>query len=395
MQTVTHKSTLRLRRHKIETQKDRFINNLSICQHTPNCPEHCAQRINPDILASWQRSHAYQLNTQCNLPTNDAYAAQLEWEASPLHTAAAPELSHFKHLASQSAIAVAIANPQGKLLWTMVSQTLQGLTKDIHFDVGTNWSEHSHGTNALAVALTTKRPCTVFADEHYSLACRELVCYAAPIIHPQSQQVVGVLDMTMDWQQHTPLAQTAITYMARNIAFRLPAYLPKAELEIHALGSARVVYQGRHLQLSLRQLEILCILTLYPAGMSLDTLHQALCGNESTHPSTVKTILTQLRHLLGGNIASHPYRLLPVVWADFIELSTLLRQHRTADALKLYHGEFLPTSTAPALEVWRHHLEADMENLLYHCTEAQLLIDNADHLLRTPMIRERLIELLV
>ena len=392
MLMIPQKSVLRLRRRKTETQKDRFLNGLSICQHTPHCHAPCKHHIPSDILSSWQRSHHYQLSAFPSQSTDTD--AQHEWESSPLRIAAEPELAYFDKLANESHVALAIADAQGKLLWTQISKSMEKLTKNVNFAVGTHWAEQAVGTNALAVALNTKRPCTVFATEHFSPECEEIVCYAAPIIHPLSQQVVGVLDMAMDWQQHTPLAQTAIAHMARNIAYRLPHYLPKAELEIHALGSAWVLHQGQRVQLSLRQLEILCILTLHPAGLSLDGLHQALCGYESTHPSTIKTIMTQLRHLLKGCIGSHPYRLLVPVWADFLELSSTLRQRRMADALKLYHGEFLPASIAPALETWRHHLEADMENLLYECQEAQILLDNTDNLLCTPIVRERLLELI-
>lgn len=390
MLIAPHQSALRLRRHKAETQKDRFLNDLSICQH--HCSDPCKHRIPPDILLSWQRSRSYSLTQP--FPTLPDANAQHEWTISPLRIAAEPELAYFEQLTHQSNIALAIADAHGKLLWTQMSASMEKLTKNMNFTVGTYWAEHTTGTNALAVALTTQRPCTVFSAEHYLPECHEIVCYAAPIIHPLSQQIVGVVDMVMEWQQHTPLAQTAVAHMARNIAYRLPHYLPKAELEIHALGAAWVLHQGQRVQLSLRQLEILCILALHPAGLSLESLHQALCGNESTHPRTIKTIMTQLRHLLHGCIGSHPYRLLAPVWADFIELSSILRQRKMVEALKLYHGEFLPSSIAPALETWRHHLEADMENLLYDCQEAQILLENTDNLLCTPMVRERLLELI-
>jgi transcriptional regulator of acetoin/glycerol metabolism len=205
---------------------------------------------------------------------------------------------------------------------------MQKFTEATHFIPGSHWAEQANGTNAIGLALTLQQPCTVFATEHYWPVCHDIVCYAAPIIHPQSGQLAGVLDLSTNWQRHTPLTETAVTHMANNIAQRLPLYLPRAELEIHALGQARVLFRGQRLHLSQRQLEIVCILALHPEGMTLEALHHALCGNASTNPSTIKTILTQLRHLLEGQIGSHPYRLGMSVWADFVELPRVLQENR-------------------------------------------------------------------
>jgi hypothetical protein len=175
----------------------------------------------------------------------------------------------------------------------------------------------------------------------------------------------------------------------------MPNSKPNAALELHALGHAYAVFHGHRLHLSQRQLEILCIFALHPEGLSLADLHHALCSNvATTQPTTIKTMLTALRHVLDGQIGSHPYRLLIPVWADFRELSDRLQQHNIAEALALYRGALLPLSIAPALEEYRHHLDASMDALLRSCTSAQLLIDHADNLFCTPLIRERLLALL-
>ena len=175
----------------------------------------------------------------------------------------------------------------------------------------------------------------------------------------------------------------------------MPNSKPNAALELHALGNAYAVFRGQRLHLSQRQLEILCILALHPEGLSLADLHHALCRHVAmTQPTTIRTMLTALRHLLDGQIGSHPYRLLMPVWADFRELSAKLQQHDMAAALALYRGTLLPLSVAPALEEYRHHLDAGMHDLLRTCTSAQVLIDNADNLFCTPLVRERLLALL-
>lgn len=388
------KAELRLRRDKAEQQKERFLAGMPLCHSQSPCKTACTQRVNPAIVSSWQRSPATLLHRQTGAPRDDEHTIRHHWERSPLRQAAAPELAQLTQLVQEDTFVAAIADPHGKLQWTAASKPLQPFAEATHFIPGGHWAEQASGTNAIGLALTLQQRCTVFAAEHYLPSCHDIVCYAAPIIHPQSGQLTGVLDLTTHWQQHNPLTETAVAHMANTIAQRLPLYLPRAELEIHALGQAWLLCQGQRLHLSQRQLEILCILALHPQGITLEALYHALCRNTTTHPATLKTILTQLRHLLGGHVSPHPYRLEMTVWADFMELPHLIQQNRVAEALKLYNGEFLPTSIAPALEEWRNYLEASMDTLLHHCQDAYTLIDHSSNLLRTPLVRERLLELL-
>lgn len=394
MPLTKHKAELRLRRDQAEKQKERFVQGIPLCHRNPPCNGQCAQQVSAHTVSSWQRSPAALQHQQTSTPREDEHSIQMAWDTSPLRQALTPALGKLTRLVQEDKFVAAIAAPNGRLLWTASHRSMQKFTETINFIPGGLWAEQVSGTNAVGLALSLHQPCTVFATEHYWPACHDIVCYAAPIIHPQSGQLVGALDLTTHWQRHLPLTETVVAHMANDIARRLPLYLPRADLEIHALGQAWVLFHGQRLPLNQRQLEILCILALHPQGMTLETLHQALCGNAQTHPSTLKTILTQLRHVLAGQISTHPYRLGMSVWADFVELPQILQQNRTADALNLYHGTLLPTSTAPALEEWRNHIEAGMESLLYRCQDAQTLLDHANNLLCTPLVRERLLELL-
>lgn len=353
-----------------------------------------AGSVAAQIQASWQRSLPLALLQHTSLPRYDEYTTRLAWESSPLYQAATPELADIVQLGKENALVATLTDPQGTLLWTTASQSMQTFTENIHFLPGTNWSEAKAGTNAVALALAERQPCTVFATEHLLPAWHNVVCYAAPVIHPQSGQLLGVLDISTPWLRHLPLNEVAVTHLAAAIAQRLPSYLPKAELEIHALGQPRVFFRGKPLHLYFRQLEVICILALHPEGLALEELHSALYGDASIASTTTKTILTQLRHLLDGQISYRPYRLLVPVWGDFIEMAACLRQHRMADALGLYHGALLPLSESPQLGEWRNHIDAGMDTLLRTCNSPQFLLDHATNLLGTPLLRERLLALL-
>src|SRR5690606_36306649 len=84
----------------------------------------------------------------------------------------------------------------------------------------------------------------------------------------------------------------------------------KQRLFIRAFAVPHVMFNGKVLVLTPRQIEILTILALCPQGLSLDTLHQALYGERKVSMGTLKAEMSQLRDVLGGMLGSRPYRLL-------------------------------------------------------------------------------------
>jgi hypothetical protein len=251
------------------------------------------------------------------------------------------------------------------------------------------------GTNAVGLALKLRRSVTVFSSEHYMPFVHDWVCYAAPITHPQSGEVVGVLDMSTTWNRYTPLGQAAVTELARAIGRCLPQNLPRAELEIHALGQPRILFRGKPLNLPLRQVEILCLLALNPQGLTLEGFHAALYGDLPVSTTTLKAELSHLRRLLDGKIGSRPYRLQMPVWADFIQVWQALRQQQGTAAFSLYRGSFLPQSVSPELEEWRHCIDAVMGRALESCQDPQVLMEKLCHSTSgSELVRERLAELM-
>ncbi|MCB1620399.1 MAG: transcriptional regulator [Thiothrix sp.] len=331
--------------------------------------------LNHDIAESWQRS-ATRLDPkdeQLTIPCADEYVAGQRWQDSILRLVAGQELDQLKQLAREGSLVAAVSDPQGCLLWTFASQHMRRRAESVNFIPGGHWDEHSAGTNAVGLSATLRCPATVFSSEHFLPLVHDWVCYAAPIMHPQSGEMLGVLDISTTWNYHTPLGQAAVKELARSIAGRLPEVLPRAELELHGLGAPRVVFRGRELHLSHRQLEILCLLALNPQGLTLDAFHAALYGDQPVSASTLKAELSHIRRMLDGQVGSRPYRLMVPVWADFIDIWQSLRQHRTQDAIGIYRGSFLPFSTSPELEEWRNCIDAVMGRALHDCDDFAIL----------------------
>jgi transcriptional regulator of acetoin/glycerol metabolism len=68
---------------------------------------------------------------------------------------------------------------------------------------GANCSEAAIGTNAPALALVTREPVVVTADEHYSRLYHTAFCVASPILD-DSRQLLGCVDITKLLDQHIP-----------------------------------------------------------------------------------------------------------------------------------------------------------------------------------------------
>ncbi len=378
--------SLAQRRRVAETAWSHFVtgNPLSLTSNT----------VKVEILSSWQRSARHVPPQKSHAPADDEKLISESWRESPLSQAATREQDNMMQLAREGELVAAIADPFGRLLWTFASSHMRRRAEAVNFTAGGRWDESSIGTNAVGLAQKLRRPVTVFSSEHYQPFVHDWVCYAAPIIHPQSGECLGILDMSTTWNRHTPLGQAAVTELARSIAAGLPKHLPRAELEIHALGQPRILFRGKPLSLQMRQLEILCLLALNPQGLSLEGFHAALYGDAPVSTATLKSELSHLRRILDGQIGSRPYRLLTPVWADFIHVWQSLRQQRSNEAISLYRGSFLPQSNSPELEEWRNCIDAVMGKALESCHDPALLMSQlCSGTGGSELIRERLAEL--
>lgn len=380
-------NNLSQRRNAIETQWNRFVTGS---------PSIKTDGIREDIMSSWQRSAQHIQPRQVHAPADDEYSTLQRWKESQLCLAAQREQEQMMQLANEGELVAAIADPQGRLLWTFSSRHMRSRAESVNFTAGGRWDEASVGTNAVGLALKLRRSVTVFSSEHYLPFVHDWVCYAAPITHPQSGEVVGILDMSTTWNRYTPLGQAAVTELARSIGRCLPQNLPRAELEIHALGQPRVLFRGKPLNLPMRQVEILCLLALNPQGLTLEGFHAALYGDLPVSTTTLKAELSHLRRLLDGKIGSRPYRLQMPVWADFIHVWQALRQQQGEAAFSLYRGSFLPQSASPELEEWRHCIDAVMGRALESCQDPHILMEKlCQSTSGSELVRERLAELML
>ncbi|CNF97253.1 transcriptional activator of acetoin/glycerol metabolism [Mycobacterium tuberculosis] len=128
-------------------------------------------------------------------------------------------------------------------------------------------------------------------------------------------------------------------------------------LALSLLGGEQphALLDGRRFDLTLRHAEILALLALHPRGLSGDRLSLYLYGDDGSS-ATVRPEIHRLRQQFGDIVRARPYRLGCAVEADFLTVRRLLEEGDVAGAVRLYGGELLPRSDAPAIRAERDEL---------------------------------------
>ncbi|MES9539897.1 MULTISPECIES: helix-turn-helix domain-containing protein [unclassified Actinomadura] len=130
---------------------------------------------------------------------------------------------------------------------------------------------------------------------------------------------------------------------------------PLLSLVLLGDGPPYALLDGRRFDLTLRHAEIIALLALHPRGLSGDRLSLHLYGEDGS-AATVRPEIHRLRHQFGGVVRARPYRLGCAVDADFLAVRRLLDEGDVAGAVRLYAGELLPRSDAPAVRAERDEL---------------------------------------
>lgn len=145
------------------------------------------------------------------------------------------------------------------------------------------------------------------------------------------------------------------------------------ELEVYLLGRSEVWLGGEPLLLSRRELEIVTLLALHPGGLSLERLH-GLLGEPGW--GSIKTTVSRLRKKL--YVSAAPYRLAARTYCDVAALSGALAKGDLGEALRLYRGELLSSSSAPGVAELRDTLAARLVAAALRSRDPDALITVAE-----------------
>ncbi|WP_460818548.1 sigma-54-dependent transcriptional regulator family protein [Nocardioides korecus] len=316
--------------------------------------------VRPEILRSWERSAPIVDHDVTEAPLDDEGDTATFWKGSPLQVAVERVESELRRTAEDGDLVVAVTDPETRILWTYGGRVMRRKAESVNFVAGGRWDDTSVGTNALDLATRHDTPAMVFSAEHYAQVVHNWVCWAAPVHDPVSGAQLGVIDLSTTWDRTHPIGLATARVLARLIETAMPATsrsgsgdgadaVPVPGLDLSLLGTAEARLDGRRLLLNRRQTEILALLALNPAGLSLEQLHALLYGDQNVTFSTLKAEVSHLRSALEGQLASRPYRLMMPVQVDVHEVLRLLRRGQVGAAVSAYGGDLMPGTESPAL----------------------------------------------
>ncbi|WP_205473847.1 helix-turn-helix domain-containing protein [Nocardioides sp. SYSU D00038] len=318
-----------------------------------------APRVRPEILHSWARSGAAVPTDVGEAPLADESETAAIWQDSALQVAVENVEAELRRTAEDGDLVVAVTDAETRILWTYGGRVMRRKAETVNFVPGGRWDDQSVGTNALDLANRLGQPSMVFSAEHYAPIVHNWVCWAAPVHDPVTGAQLGVLDLSTTWDRTHPIGLATARVMARLIEQAMPRshHHPSAGpdvtgdpgLVMSLLGTAETRFDGQRLLLNRRQTEVLALLALHPEGLSLEQLHAMVYGDQAVTFSTLKAEVSHLRHALGGQLASRPYRLLMPVETDVEHVLGLLRRGQVGPAVEAYGGDLLPGTNSPAL----------------------------------------------
>lgn len=347
--------------------------------------------IQQSIASSWQRSAVAEIpNDRLAAPLTNVTDTNFDCHLRQALNYCSEDLNY---IAEQSSLVFAVGNVNSTIIWTAANRQLRRGAEEVHVVEGGQWREELVGTNAMHLALKTNQSCCIFANEHFMPSIHDWACYATPIIDPNTKNQIGAINISTKWNRHHTLGVLVAERCAATIQNALTQY-DQPKLYIRALAQTELLFNGKPLNLTPRQIEILCIIALSPNGISLDTLQAALYGDRKVSINTLKTEVFHLREMLKGFISTNPYKFLIEIDGDFLQTEKYLDAGYIEAALRMYTGYFLPRTESPFLCYWRDSLEFRLSDAIFNLTDPDILFRYLSRFPEAIDVVERLQEIL-
>jgi transcriptional regulator of acetoin/glycerol metabolism len=343
------------------------------------------------VVDSWRRSAAAGLDVEHTVaPTVLAGDQVADYRAAHPLSPVFPLLYDVLGRAVEACESVlAIADVHGRLLWVCGQPRVLMQAESINFAEGASWDERHAGTNAPGTALRLDTAVQIHGAEHFTRAVQRWSCAAAPIHDPDTQAILGVVDVTGGPDVASPQTLAMVRAAARMAEAEIgrlntiglhrglivPAGARRPRLVLEGLGRPDCQLEDgtRVLRLSRRHSEILTILADYPDGLTSEQLAVELYDDDAAL-STVRAEMTRVRALLGESIVdSRPYRLRLPVETDWHTVEQHLTAGRLADAMRTYRGPLLPQSDAPGIVARRDRFERQLRHAVLQAGNVDLM----------------------
>jgi transcriptional regulator of acetoin/glycerol metabolism len=150
-------------------------------------------QVRDTVLASWWRSREWNVAADhIDLP----FVRDPDLD-TPLTRNALPVLRNLRENLQGQPISVMLTDARGVLLSRLTAdRDFERYLDGVQLVPGFSYAEEFAGTNGIGTALESGEAAHVFGHEHYAEHLDDLACAAAPVRHPISGKIIGVVDLT-------------------------------------------------------------------------------------------------------------------------------------------------------------------------------------------------------
>lgn len=185
--------------------------------------------VRDSILASWRRSR------ECKVAADNLelpYDPNLDRKSRLAHSADAVISAACVKYADEP-ISIILTDAAGVVLDRRTGDArLQQKLDDVWLAPGFSYAEQFAGTNGIGTTLEGRGPAHVFGHEHYVEHLEDLACAGAPIRHPTTGKMLGILDLTCWRRDANPAMIAAAASIAEEIEEALLAQVGRRELAL-------------------------------------------------------------------------------------------------------------------------------------------------------------------
>lgn len=173
------------------------------------------QAKRPEIELAWHRARMSGLDP--GMQVRESLCDDID-RRSRLAVAAAPVLDRLAQDLAESRFTVLLADRDSVIVdWRRARRSLTPLLERVKAVPGSRYLESVAGSNALATSFELRQPIAVTGEEHFLEALRDFACYGAPILHPVTRRLEGVLDITGHVKDASVLMEPLVRAAVRDI----------------------------------------------------------------------------------------------------------------------------------------------------------------------------------
>jgi transcriptional regulator of acetoin/glycerol metabolism len=185
--------------------------------------------VREPILASWTRSRLFHVRPDhLDLP----YEPGVD-DDTLLARAAEPVMAQIADLFATEPVSAILCDSEGVVLSRRTGDSgLEQHLNRVWLAPGFSYAERFVGTNGIGTALEARGPAQVFGHEHFVERLEELACAGAPIRHPVTGKVLGVVDLTCWRRDAGPLLVATAATLTRRVEEMLMAQSGQRELAV-------------------------------------------------------------------------------------------------------------------------------------------------------------------